>query len=64
MRAILITANVILLGSLVALGLQWRPALFGFLVVVPLSMLNLRGLRRGGLSAGFQHYPVRSLACD
>jgi glutamate synthase domain-containing protein 2 len=51
MRAILITANVILLGSLVALGLQWRPALFGFLVVVPLSLLNLSGIRRGGVSA-------------
>ncbi|MEZ4282176.1 MAG: FMN-binding glutamate synthase family protein [Myxococcota bacterium] len=51
MNAILVTLNIILFSSLVALGLQWPPALFAFLVVGPLSLLSIRRLFSGGVSA-------------
>ena len=51
MNAILITLNIIILSSLVALGLYWPPALFAFLVVVPLAVLSLWGISNGGVSA-------------
>lgn len=50
-RAILVTLNVILLAGLGALGYQWPPALFAFLIVGPLSILSLWGATRGHLSA-------------
>ena len=51
MRAILLTLNLILLGSLVALGLQWPPALFSLLVIGPLSVLSIWSVSQGRLSA-------------
>ena len=51
MNAILITLNVILLSSLAALGYQWPPALFAFLIVGPLSILSIWGASGGGVSA-------------
>jgi len=51
MNAILLTLNIIIFSSLVALGLQWPPALFAFLVVGPLSLLSIRRLFSGGASA-------------
>ncbi len=51
MNAILYTLNIIILSSLVALGLQWPPALFAFLVVGPLSILSVWGISNGGVSA-------------
>jgi glutamate synthase domain-containing protein 2 len=51
MNAILITLNIIILSSLIALGRQWPPALFAFLVVGPLSILSVWGISKGGVSA-------------
>ncbi len=51
MKAILITLNVIVLASLGALGYEWPPALFAFLVVGPLSLLSLWSATNGELSA-------------
>jgi hypothetical protein len=51
MNAILITLNIILLSSLGALGYQWPPALFAFLIVGPLSVLSIWGVSNGGVSA-------------
>lgn len=51
MRAILITLNIIIISSLVALGFQWPPALFAFLVVLPLTLLSFWGMSSGGVSA-------------
>ncbi len=51
MNAILITLNVILLSSLGALGYQWPPALFAFLIVGPLTVLSIWGASGGGVSA-------------
>lgn len=51
MNAILITLNIIVLSCLGALGFKWPPALFAFLVVGPLSIISIRGISKGGLSA-------------
>jgi len=51
MNAILITLNVILLSSLGALGYQWPPALFAFLIIGPLSVLSIWGESGGAVSA-------------
>jgi hypothetical protein len=51
MNAILITFNIIVLSSLAALAFEWRPALFAFLLVGPLSIISIWGISKGGLSA-------------
>ncbi len=51
MNAILVTLNIIIFSSLVALGIEWPPALFAFLVVGPLSLLSIRRIWSGGISA-------------
>jgi glutamate synthase domain-containing protein 2 len=51
MNPILITLNIILLASLGALGYEWPPALFAFLIVGPLSVLSVWGASGGGVSA-------------
>jgi glutamate synthase domain-containing protein 2 len=51
MNPILITLNIILLASLGALGYEWPPALFAFLIVGPLSVLSVWGTSGGGVSA-------------
>ena len=51
MNPILITLNIILLASLGALGYEWPPALFAFLIVGPLSVLSVWGASGGGISA-------------
>jgi glutamate synthase domain-containing protein 2 len=51
MNATLITLNVILVSSLVALGYRWPPALFAFLIVGPLSILSLWSASSGRVSA-------------
>ena len=51
MNAILITLNVIVLASLAALGYNWPPALFAYLVVGPFSVLSLWGISKGDVSA-------------
>jgi hypothetical protein len=51
MNAILITLNVIVLLCLAALGYEWPPALFAFLVVGPFSALSLWGISSGDVSA-------------
>lgn len=51
MNPILITLNIILLASLAALGYEWPPALFAFLIIGPLSVLSIWGASGGGVSA-------------
>lgn len=51
MNAILITLNVIVLLALAALGYEWPPALFAYLVVGPFSVLSLWGISKGEVSA-------------
>ena len=51
MNPILITFNIILLAGLGALGYEWPPALFAFLIVGPLSVLSIWGASGGGVSA-------------
>jgi glutamate synthase domain-containing protein 2 len=51
MNPILITLNIILLASLAALGYEWPPALFAFLIVGPLSVLSIWAASGGGVSA-------------
>ncbi len=51
MNAILVTLNVIVLASLAAIGHQWAPALYAFLIVGPFSVLSLWGISRGEVSA-------------
>jgi glutamate synthase domain-containing protein 2 len=51
MNAILITVNVIILLSLGAIGYEWPPALFAYLVVLPFSVLSLWGISSGEISA-------------
>ena len=51
MNAILITLNVIVLLSLAAIGYQWPPALFAYLVVGPFALLSLWGVSKGEVSA-------------
>ena len=51
MNPILITLNIILIASLAALGYQWPPALFAFLIIGPLSILSFWGASAGGVSA-------------
>lgn len=50
MRAILVTLNVIVLSSLLALAQTWPPALFAFLAIGPLSALSLWSVSKGGVS--------------
>ncbi len=50
-NGILITLNVILLSSLAALGYQWPPANFAFLIVGPLSVLSIWSASKGQVSA-------------
>ena len=51
MNAILITINVVVLLCLAALGYQWPPALFAFLIVGPFSILSFWGISSGDVSA-------------
>jgi len=51
MNPILITLNIVLLAGLGALGYEWPPALFAFLIVGPLSVLSIWGASGGGVSA-------------
>ena len=51
MNAILITLNIIVLASLGALGYEWPPAFFAYLIVGPFSILSLWGLSKGEVSA-------------
>jgi glutamate synthase domain-containing protein 2 len=51
MKPILITLNIIVLLSLAAVGREWPPALFAFLVVGPISILSIWGISKGGVSA-------------
>lgn len=51
MNATIVTLNVIVLSTLGALGYQWPPALFAFLIVGPISVLSIRRTTRGLVSA-------------
>ena len=51
MNAILITLNIIILSSLAALGVQWPPAFFAFLLIGPLALLSVWSISKGGVSA-------------
>lgn len=51
MNAILTTLNVIVLASIAAIGTQWPPAFFAYLLVGPLSILSLWGISKGDISA-------------
>ena len=51
MNAILVTLNIIVLSCVVALARYWPPALFALLLVGPLSLLSIRRIWSGGVSA-------------
>ncbi len=51
MNTILITLNIILISGLIALGREWPPALFAFLIVGPLSLISIWWTSNGGVSA-------------